>query len=69
MQYDINSEVAKTSALLSVKIDKYKYLTGEEILPSGPSQIIQQVYISSLRKICWKTNRKTGWTFEVFKAS
>ena len=52
LQYDINSEVAKISASLSVKIDKYKYLTGEEILPSGPSQIIQQVYISSLRKIC-----------------
>ena len=32
----------KISALSSGKIDKYEYLTGEEILPSGPSQIIQQ---------------------------
>ena len=69
MQYGINSEVAKISASLSVKIDKYEYLTDEEILPSGPSQIIQQVYIFSLRKICWKTNIKTGWTIEVFKTS
>ena len=28
-QYDINKEVAKTLALFSGKIDKYKYLTGE----------------------------------------
>ena len=41
MQYDINREVAKISALSSGKIDKYEYLTGEEILPSGTSQIIQ----------------------------
>ena len=27
----------KISALLSDKIDKYEYLIGEEILPSGPS--------------------------------
>ena len=29
-QYDINREAAKTSALLSGKIDKYEYLTGEK---------------------------------------
>ena len=33
LQYDINREAAKISALLSGKIDKYEYLTGEEILP------------------------------------
>ena len=33
-QYDINREAAKTLALSSGKIDKYEYLTGEEILPS-----------------------------------
>ena len=31
LQYDINREAAKISALLSGKIDKYEYLTGEEI--------------------------------------
>ena len=42
LQYDINMEVAKVSALSSGKIDKYKYLTGEEILPSDQSRIIGQ---------------------------
>ena len=35
LQYDINREAAKISALSSGKIDKYEYLTGEEILPSN----------------------------------
>ena len=34
LQYGINREAAKISALSSDKIDKYDYLTGEEILPS-----------------------------------
>ena len=43
LQYDINREAAKISALSSGKLDKYEYLTGEEILPSNQQQIIQQV--------------------------
>ena len=35
LQYDINREAAKILALSSQKIEKYKYLTGEEILPSN----------------------------------
>ena len=35
LQYDKNREAAKISALSSGKIDKYEYLTGEEILPSN----------------------------------
>ena len=42
LQYDINREAAKISALSSGKLDKYEYLTGEEILPSNQKQIIQQ---------------------------
>ena len=42
LQYDINREAAKISALSSGKTDKYEYLTGEEILPSNQQQIIQQ---------------------------
>ena len=42
LQYDINREAVKISALSSGKIDKYEYLTGEEILPSNEQQIIQQ---------------------------
>ena len=43
LQYDINREAAKISAFSSGKIDKYEYLTGEEILPSNQQQIIEQV--------------------------
>ena len=52
LQYDINRETAKISALSSGKIDKYEYLTGEEILPSNQQQIIQQAKLdySSLGK-------------------
>ena len=42
LQYDINREAAKISGLSSGKIDKYEYLTGEEILPSNQQQIIDQ---------------------------
>ena len=42
LQYDINKEAAKVAALLSSKIDKYEYFTGEEILPSDQSRIIEQ---------------------------
>ena len=42
LQYDINRAAAKISALSSGKIDKYKYLTGEKILPSNQQQIIEQ---------------------------
>ena len=42
LQYDINREAAKILALSSGKIDKYEYVTGEEILPSNQQQIIEQ---------------------------
>ena len=42
LQYDINREDANISALSSGKIDKYEYLTGEEMLPSNQQQIIEQ---------------------------
>ena len=49
LQYDINREAAKIS---SGKIDKYEYLTCEEILPSNQQQIIEQAKFtySPLRK-------------------
>ena len=52
LQYDTNREAAKISALSSGKIDKYEYLTGEEILPSNQKQIIEQAKLtcSSLGK-------------------
>ena len=42
LQYDINREAAKISALSSGKIHKYEYLTGEDILPSNQQQIKEQ---------------------------
>ena len=42
LQYNINRETPKTSALLSGKIDKDEYLECEEILPSDQSRIIKQ---------------------------
>ena len=42
IQYDFNSEAAKMSALSSGKIDKYEYLTGEEILPFDQSRVTEQ---------------------------
>ena len=43
LKQDIKREAAKNSALSSGKIDKYEYLTDEEILPLNQRQIIEQV--------------------------
>ena len=42
LQYDIIREAVKHSALPSIKIEKYEYLTGEEILSFDQSRIIEQ---------------------------
>ena len=42
LKHNINREAANTSALLSGKIDKYEYVTWEEILPSVQSRIREQ---------------------------
>ena len=42
LQYCINREAAKRSALSSGKNDKYKYLRGEEILPSDQRRVIEK---------------------------
>ena len=41
LQYNINRETVKISALSSGKIDKYEYLTGEKILYSNHNQTIE----------------------------
>ena len=53
LQYDINREATKITALSSWKIHKYEYLTGEDILPSNQQQIIEQAKFtySSLEKL------------------
>ena len=42
LQYDINREAAKISALWSGKINKYEHLTGEKIFLSNQKQLIEQ---------------------------
>ena len=42
LQLDIIREIAQISTLSSGEIDKYEYLTGEEILPFNQKQIIEQ---------------------------
>ena len=46
LQYDINREAAKISALSSGKLHKYEYLTGEDILPSNQQQILEQTKLT-----------------------
>ena len=53
LQYDINKEAAKISALSSGKIYKYEYLTGEDIIPSNQQQIIEQA-IENLLILHWE---------------
>ena len=60
LQYDINRESVKISALSSGKIQKYEYLTSEDILPSNQEQIIEQAKstYSPLRKAFEKKKKK-----------
>ena len=61
LQYDIDREAAKISSALSAgKIDKYEYLTGEEILPSNQQQITEEAKCtySPLRKASEKQTKK-----------
>ena len=74
LQYDINREAAKISALSSGKIDKYEYLTGEEILPSNQKQIIEQakftysplgkVFEKQIKTIQDQAKKTTNWCFK-----
>ena len=75
LQYDINREAAILSTLSSSKIDKYEYLTGEEILASNQQEIIEQgkLTFSPLGKAfekqikTIKNQGKTSWRFRGFK--
>ena len=51
LQYDINREAAKISALFSGKVDRYEYPTGEEIMSSDQSRIIEQVKFTFLLSV------------------
>ena len=60
IQYDINREAAKISALSSGKTCKYEYLTGKDTLPSNQQQILEQTKF---------TYSPLGKTFEKQKQS
>ena len=49
LQYYINRETVKISALSSGKIDKYEYLAGEKIVPSDQIRIIEQAKFTYCR--------------------
>ena len=61
LQYDINRIAAKISTFSSGRIDKYEYLTGEEILPSDQSRTIEQAKFtySPLEKALEKQRKTT----------
>ena len=61
LQYNIKREAAKISASLSGKIDKYEYLTGEELLASDQSRMIKQTKFtySNLEKALEKLTKIT----------
>ena len=46
LQYDINREAAKISALPSGKIDEYEYSIGEKILLTDQRRVIEQSQFS-----------------------
>ena len=62
LQFDINKEAAKISALASGKIDKYKYLTGEEILPSDQNRKVEEANLtySPLGESIHKTHKNSN---------
>ena len=59
MKTEVNIEAAKISLLSSGKINKYEYPTGEKIISSNQSQIIEQAKftISPLGKAFEKQNK------------
>ena len=63
LQYDINRQAAKISALSSGKVDQYEYLTGEEILLSDQRRVIEQAKftyspLGKIKKIIEDQGRK-----------
>ena len=62
LQYYINGEAAKILALSTNKIDKYEFLTGEEILPFDQSRIIEQAkFTYSPFDKTFKKTSKNDW--------
>ena len=56
LQYDIDIEATKISALSSGKLYKYEYLTGEDILSSDQSRVIEQTKFTSIHWVKYLIN-------------
>ena len=54
LQYNINREAKKISALSSEKIDKYEYLTGKERLPPNHRRVIGQAKFTCLHILSYR---------------
>ena len=66
LQYDINREAAKISALSSGKIDKYEYLTGEKTWPFNKRQITEQAkFAYSPSGKAFEKQKNPGWCYKV----
>ena len=57
VQYDINRETAKISALSSDETEKYEYFAGEEILPSDQGRIKEQLRLFILHSAKYLKNK------------
>ena len=72
LQYNINREAANISVLSSGKVDKYEYLTGEEIIPLDQKRVMEQAkFTYSLfgkafekHKNNWRSKKKKIRTLE-----
>ena len=59
LQYNMNRIAGKILALSSGKIDKYEYLTSEEILPPDQRRVIEQAkFTYSLLRKAFEKPRK-----------
>ena len=59
LHFDINRETAKILALSSGKIDKYEFLSFEEILPLDQRRVIEQAtFAYSLLGTAFKNKQK-----------
>ena len=50
LKHNINRDVVKVSEILSGNTDKQEYYTGEEILPSDQSRMIEQAKFTYSQK-------------------
>ena len=58
LQYNVNREASKISVLPSGIIDKFEYLTGNKMLPSNQSQIIDILsLLILLQEKFWNTKK------------